>query len=165
MSIQKIPYKEPPKLPLSQKSIDAKKTELARLISLRKEVVKRLETAREMGDLSENSGYRGAKHELENIGRQMREINFILKHAYVPQIDDRPIAGFGKTITLESVPGQPKKTLTFTLVGEYEVDIAENMYSLQSPIGIAVQGKKVGDLVEIISPKSKTTYKVVSCET
>jgi transcription elongation factor GreA len=165
MPIQKMPYKEPPKLPLSQKSIDAKKTELARLISLRKEVVKRLTTAREMGDLSENSGYKGAKHELGNIGRQMREINYILKHAYVPVIDEKPIAGFGKTITLQSVSTQPTKTLTFTLVGEYEVDVTENKYSLQSPIGTAVMGKTVGDTVELVSPKGTTVYKLTSCET
>lgn len=165
MPIQKMPYKEPPKLPLSQKSIDAKKAELARLISLRKEVVKRLAAAREMGDLSENSGYRGAKHELGNIGRQMREVKFILKHAYVPVIDEKPIAGFGKTVTLESESTQPTKTLTFTLVGEYEVDVTENKFSLESPIGMAVVGKTVGDFVKLISPKGTITYKIISCQT
>ena len=165
MAIQKIAYQEPPKLPLSQETINLKKAELSRLIELRKEVIKRLVTAREMGDLSENSGYRGAKHELANIGRQMKEINFILKHAYVPVIDERPIAGFGKTITLESVSVQPTKKLTFTLVGEYEVDVTENKYSLQSPIGTAVIGKTVGDSIELVSPKGTTTYRIISCDT
>lgn len=168
MPIQKFNQNEPPKLPLSQETIELKKVEMSRLIALRKEVIKRLVAAREMGDLSENSGYRGAKHELGNIGRQMREISFILKHAYVPIIDDRPIAGFGKTVTLQEVEGvseqnsNSKKTLHFTLVGEYEVDVTQNKFSLQSPIGLAVTGKSVGDLVELVSPKGTKTYKIVA---
>lgn len=61
---------------------------------------------------------------------------------------------FGKTVTIKN----DKNTLTFTLVGQYESDVDENKFSLESPIDQAVFGKKVGDKITIISPKGKSTY-------
>ncbi len=146
-----------PRIPLSQETLDQKRAELDRQLTLRKEVMKRLIVAREMGDLSENSGYRAAKFELGSIGRQLRELNHIIKHAYVPVISKEPIASFGKKVTLQN----DTKTIEFTLVGEYEVDILQKKYSLESPIGKAVMGKKVGDTVELISPNGRVSYKIV----
>lgn len=156
-SLLKARETEIPKIPLSQATIELKKAELARQQALRKEVMKRLIIAREMGDLSENSGYRAAKFELGSIGRQLRELTHILKYAYVPVISTEKICGFGKKITLKN----EIKTIVFTLVGEYEVDVEKQKYSLESPIGKAVLGKKAGDGVELVSPKEKVFYTIV----
>ena len=104
--------------------------------------------------VSENGAYTAAKFELGSIGRQLRQIKYILANAYIPVIKMDDKASFGKTITLKN----DKNTLTFTLVGQYESDVTENKYSLESPIGQAVIGKKVGDEIIIVSPKGKTTY-------
>lgn len=143
-------------IPLTQEVLEAKKAEKARLTQLRIEVVQRLQTAREMGDLSENGAYHAAKFELGNVGRQLREVNHLLANAYVPQVSKGSVAGFGKTITLSN--GQ--KTLTFMLVSQYESDPKENKLSLESPIGKAVIGKKVGDQVEVTTPSGQIQYSV-----
>jgi transcription elongation factor GreA len=147
---------KPEKIPLSKEAIDEKKSNLNRLVSLRKEVMGRLIVAREMGDLSENGAYTAAKHELGSIGRQLRQIRYVLANAYTPKVLKADIAGFGKTITLKN----DKTSLTFILVGQYESDVDENKYSLESPIGRAVVGKMVGDKITIVSPKGKSEYTI-----
>ena len=156
MSTKRYEPPTPDPIPLSQETLNQKIAERTRLQNVRKEVMKRLIIAREMGDLSENSGYRAAKFELGSIGRQLRELNHIIKYAYIPKISSDPIASFGKKITLKS----DTKTIMFTLVGEYEVDITLNKYSLESPIGKAVAGKKVGDSVELILQKGNVQYSI-----
>jgi len=155
-SIVKFP--KPEKIPLSKEAIDEKKSNLNRLVSLRKEVMGRLIVAREMGDLSENGAYTAAKHELGNIGRQLRQIRYVLANAYTPDVIKEDIAGFGKIVTLKN----NKTSLTFTLVGQYESSVDENKYSLESPIGKAVVGKMVGDEVTVISPRGEIKYLIES---
>jgi len=142
------------KIPLSTEALAQKKKELARLLTLKKEVMGRLVVAREMGDLSENGAYKAAKFELGGINRQIRELNFVLQHAYVPEIDATAVACFGKTITLKNTD----QTLVFTLVGSYEADPEQLKFSFESPLGLAVTGKQVGDQVTVISPKGNTEY-------
>lgn len=149
-----------PRIPMTQAALDAKQAELARLTTLRAEVVQRLQTAREMGDLSENGAYHAAKFELGNVGRQLRDVNHILANAYVPQASTAGVAGFGRTITLSN----GTKNLTFLLVSQYESDPKENKLSLESPIGQAVIGKKPGDVVEVTTPAGTVQYTVVSVE-
>ena len=79
-------------------------------------------------------------------------------NAYTPKVDEESVAGFGKEITLKN----DQSTLTFILVGQYESDVSENKFSLESPIGQAVLGKRVRDEVTVVSPKGKTKYKIES---
>jgi len=148
------------RIPLSAEAIVEKKNKFQQLLSLKKEVMQRLITAREMGDLSENGAYKAAKFELGGINRQLRELSFVLKYAYVPEITTEVVAGFGKTITLKN----EEKELVFILVGEYEADPEKMKFSLSSPIGVAVAGKFVGDEVVVISPKGETSYLISKIE-
>lgn len=147
----------PKTIPLTAKALAAKQAELAALTQQRAEVIVRLQTAREMGDLSENAAYHAAKFELGNIGRQLRQVNHVLNNAYVPEAVSNNTVGFGRTITLTSATKSQKK-LTFMLVSQYESDPQQKKLSLESPIGQAVMGKKVGDKVEVITPAGKTVY-------
>ena len=158
MTKVKTKQPKPDKIPLSYKAINQKQAELNKLVLLRKEVMKRLIVAREMGDLSENGAYSAAKFELGRIGRQTRQLRYILMNAYTPKVDEESVAGFGKEITLKN----DQSTLTFILVGQYESDVSENKFSLESPIGQAVLGKRVRDEVTVVSPKGKTRYKIES---
>lgn len=143
-------------IPMTQSALDAKRAELTRLTALRAEIVQRLQTAREMGDLSENGAYHAAKFELGNVGRQLRDVNHILANAYVPQTIAAGVAGFGKTITLNS----GTKSLTFLLVSQYESDPKQQKLSLESPIGQAVIGKQSGDTVTVITPAGEVNYTI-----
>lgn len=111
-----------------------------------------------MGDLSENGAYTAAKFELGTIGRQLRAVRHILDNGYIHETKTAAgVADFGRVITLKS----NDRTLTFTLVSEYESNPAEQKLSLNSPIGQAVRGKKVGDTVEVLAPTGITTYKIL----
>lgn len=152
--------KNSPKLeqiPLSQQALDNKKVELIKLMKLKKEIMERLVVAREMGDLSENGAYKAAKFELGSVRRQLSQLHYLLANAYVPEIDQNDWAGFGRVVTLKN----KTNTLIFTLVGSYEADPEQLKFSLDSPIGRAVSGKKVGDEVTISSPKGEVKYLLV----
>ena len=153
----KYKFPEPPvvaKIPITQGFFDQQQKRLKELLALRKEVMGRLIVAREMGDLSENGAYHAAKAELGNLGRQIRTAKHILVNAEIPVISKEVVAAFGKKVVLEN----EKETLFFTLVSQYESDVTAKKYSLESPIGQAVLGKKINDRVTVISPRGKIEY-------
>lgn len=131
---------------------------LAFLTSLRVEVVERLRVAREMGDLSENGAYRYAKFELGNIGRETRKLNYLLENGAVAEKRSDGTIGFGTRVTLQ----QGKVVSEYLLVSEHESNPAQDKLSLQSPLGLALQHKKIGDLVTVQTPRGETQYLLVS---
>jgi transcription elongation factor GreA len=145
----------PVRIPFTAQAYAKNQAEFTRLTELRKVVVERLQTAREMGDLSENGAYHAAKFELGSIGRQLRELRHMLFNGYVPTIvANDGVADFGRTITLKN----DEKEFSFILVSEYESDPKLGKLSLKSPIGAAVKGKKIGDTVEVETPKGMMKY-------
>ena len=146
-----------PSIPFTKEAYEKLKAEHYRLTKLREEVVIRLTTAREMGDLSENGAYRYAKQELGDIGRQLRQINYQLKFGHVvTKTSTDGVIDFGSLVTIENT----NRSLTFMLVSEFESNPAENKLSTDSPIGRAVLGKKVGDTVIIKLPNGEITYTI-----
>jgi len=121
--------------------------------------VERLQKARGMGDLSENSEYVAAKESLAFIDERIVEIEEILKSAKI--VDDsnhiRAEVELGETVIVEN-NGQQSR---FTIVGEYEADPTNGKLSSSSPIGKALLGKKIGNEVEIKVPAGKIVYKIV----
>jgi len=121
--------------------------------------VERLQKARGMGDLSENSEYVAAKENLAFIDERIVEIEEILKSAKI--VDDsnhiRAEVELGETVIVENNGQQAR----FTIVGEYEADPTNGKLSSSSPIGKALLGKKIGNEVEIKVPAGKIVYKIV----
>ena len=120
--------------------------------------IDRLQKARNMGDLSENSEYTSSKDELAIIEDRIFEIQETLKKAEV--VEDRHNnheVSLGSHITVLT-NGEEKD---YHIVGEYEADPATNKLSTTSPIGKALLGKKVGDTVEIEVPAGTTQYKIL----
>ena len=116
-----------------------------------------------MGDLSENGAYRYAKFELGSLGRQLRELRFKLKNGYVPIIksgrNPADAIDFGSTVTVRD----GENFLTFLLVSQYESDPAQNKLSTESPIGRAVVGKRVGDVVKVKLPAGEREFEITHC--
>lgn len=120
-------------------------------------VMQRLQVAREMGDLSENGAYHYAKFELGSIGRQLRDLRHLLDNGYiVAATTQNDVISFGKTVTLQ----QGKRSLIYTLVSQFESNPQQGKLSQESPLGIALDGKKVGDVVHVQAPAGKVEYTI-----
>ena len=124
----------------------------------KEEVLKRLNQARAMGDLSENSAYSAAKEELNLIEGRIAELEEILKNAEIVEgNNNKNIVQVGSSVVVE-INGQKEQ---FEIVGEFEADPLNKKLSHTSPIGQALTGKKVGDWVEVEVPAGKIKYKIV----
>lgn len=151
----------PQSIPLTAEFYEATTTKYNKLVRERAEVMKRLQTAREMGDLSENGAYKYAKFELGSIGRQLQQLKFLLDHGVVVQKPTEPTqVSFGVTVTV-MVNG---KSHTYALVSQYESDPKAGKLSLESPIGAALMNKKVGDAVDVEIPSGRATYLITHIE-
>ena len=115
----------------------------------RKEAAENVGIARSFGDLSENSEYDEAKNEQAKIEVQISELEETIAHAKV--ISDHEIqtdiVNVGVTVTIYDM--EYDEETSYTLVSSREVDPLNNLISDQSPIGRALIGTKVGDIVSV----------------
>lgn len=127
----------------------------------RAQIAQRLKEAKEYGDLSENIEWDDAKDRQAFMEGRISEIENILKHA---QVIETPKKGstvtIGSTVHLELEEGVQK----FTIVGSTEANPEEGKISNESPIGMALLGKKHGDEVEVAVPTGTLTYKIKHIE-
>lgn len=144
---------------LTQQGVDELKKELAELVALRSEIAGRIKTAREFGDLSENMEYSAARQDQERNEARISEIEHILANVQVitaPKNDNKVV--LGSTVKLKSDAG---KTKEFQVVGTVEADPLSGKISDESPIGVALMGKKPGEKIEIKLPAETICYTIV----
>ena len=125
------------------------------------EVTQKIKDARAQGDLSENAEYDAARDEQARINARITEIEHILKHAEVFDIEkaDTSVVYFGSTVTFEDV--ESGNEMVYRIVGSYEVDIMSGDISYESPIGEKLLGKKVGDVVTVNAPNGEIDYRIL----
>lgn len=152
--------KQPDPVPFTKAGYDQLSVRRAELLAKREIVLVSLQRAREMGDLSENGAYTSAKFELGNVDRELRRLEFNLKYGKVVEIAHTDNVGFGSKVTVELMG----KEYTYTLVGSEESDPKKAMLSLESPIGIALMGKKVGEKVLVVMPDRQIEYLIKKIE-
>jgi transcription elongation factor GreA len=147
---------------LTKTGFEKLKQELEELkTKTREQVLKRLNQARSMGDLSENSAYSSAKEELNLVEGRIAELEEILKNAkIVEEVQDKTTVQLGSSVVVE-INGKKEK---FEIVGEFEADPLNKKLSHTSPIGKALFGKKIGEWVEVEVPAGKIRYKVVEIQ-
>jgi transcription elongation factor GreA len=98
------------------------------------------------GDFSENAGYQIAKGQLRGLNQKIMEIEDLLKHAQVIDCNsDTDCVKLGHTVTLEN----NSKTITYQILGATESNPSKGIISHLSPLGSALIGKSIGDIVEI----------------
>ena len=131
--------------------------ELEELKARRPELAEKIATARSYGDLSENEDYSAARGEQKVVEGRILEIEDILLHAKLIKSGKREKVAMGSTVTLES----DGRKNTYTLVGAVEANPLEGKISNESPIGVAIFGKKVGEEVKL--PNGKT-FKVTDIQ-
>jgi len=148
--------------PITRKGYEALTAELSRLRKEeRPKVIEAIAEARAHGDLSENAEYDAAKERQGFIEARIAELQSKLAEARIidtaGRVSDTVV--FGATVVLIEQESQEKKQ--YTLVGQDEADLKLARISVQSPVGRALIGKRVGDLVEAQTPSRVVEYEVV----
>jgi transcription elongation factor GreA len=150
------------KIQLTQEGFDKLKKELKDIKEeKRPAAVERLQKARAMGDLSENSEYTAAKEDLALVEGRIQELETILKDVQITDHHEgNQIIEIGNKIIVEHDGKQDE----FYIVGEFEADPLNKKLSTTSPIGKGLLGKRVGETVEIQIPAGKTSYKILGIQ-
>lgn len=127
----------------------------------RNEVIKTLKDARALGDLSENSEYDQAREEQANLEKRIIEVEYALEHAVViDKSDNDGKVGIGCQVELQYEDEDDVET--YKIVGSQEADPFNNKISNESPMAMAIMGKKVGETVEVASPDGVYSVKIVA---
>ena len=134
-------------------------------VNRRKEIAEKIKEAREQGDLSENAEYDAAKEEQGHIEKRIEEIEKILKNAEVVDEDDIDLDKISVGCKVKVFDVEFDEEIEFKLVGSTEADSLNNKVSNESPIGKALIGHKVGEVVIVELPNGGTTeYKVLDIQ-
>ena len=128
--------------------------ELAELKSRRGDIAAKIAEARDYGDLSENAEYDSAREEQGLVETRIAEIEDILMNAEEIKTRKSTKVQLGSTVEIN---GDGKK-FSYTLVGPVEADPVSGKISNESPIGLALLGKSVGDTATITTRKGEMTY-------
>jgi len=126
----------------------------------RREIAARISTAREWGDLKENSEYHDAKNDQAMLETRILLLREKQLAAEIREVETQTdTVGFGSRIQLSDDRG---REMTYTLVAVTEARPGEGRLSIESPIGRALQGARVGDHVTVPTPRGDRTLTVVS---
>lgn len=128
----------------------------------RKEVAQKLKEAREQGDLSENAEYDAAKDEQRDIEQQITELETILANSEIIQDNDKSTdkVKMESIVTLHDI--EYDEDIEYTIVGSSEADSLKNRISNESPLGAALIGKKVGEIITVEAPAGEIEYEIKS---
>ncbi|PIT94647.1 transcription elongation factor GreA, partial [Candidatus Falkowbacteria bacterium CG10_big_fil_rev_8_21_14_0_10_38_22] len=144
---------------ISQEGYDKLKKELEeRINNKRPEIASRIESAKELGDLSENAEYAEAKDEQAFNEGGIAELSALIKNLTVVQSNgDKNKISMGSQLVVKT-EGKEKQ---FTIVSFNEANPAEGKISNESPLGTAFLGKKKGDKVVVNTPKGEVKYEII----
>jgi len=147
--------------PITKKGYEALKAEVDRLKRVeRPKVIEAIAEARSHGDLSENAEYEAAKERQGFVESRISELEGRLADARI--IDTSKLSSdtvvFGATVLLLDLQSRQEKQ--FTLVGQDEADLKNGRISVQSPVGRALIGRRVGDQVEVTTPARVVEYEI-----
>jgi transcription elongation factor GreA len=136
-------------------------TELDELTRLRRpEVVARIKAARELGDLRENAEYHAAREEQSFLEGRVQLLEQRLRNAVIVTGEGSSGARLGSRVTIEV----GDETLTYTLVGTTEANVAAGRISSASPVGAALLGTSAGAEVVVRTPRGEVHYRVIAVE-
>ncbi len=121
-------------------------------------IARRIQTAREFGDLAENSEYDAAKEEQSLLESRIAQLETVLPKAeIIQQTSSSDFVVIGSKIVVE-IDGLKEE---FTIVGSMEADPSHRKISNESPVGAALLGAKMGEVVEVVTPIIRAKYKIL----
>ena len=154
------------KEPITVEGLEKLKIELDQLKNIKRpQIVAAIAEARSHGDLKENAEYHAAKEQQAQIESRVIEINDIIARANVIDVKNIENNGniiFGSTVTVKDLVVNKKKT--YKIVGKDEADISKNLIYFKSPIGKALIGKSLGDMVSVETPSGEKKFEVLNIQ-
>ncbi len=127
----------------------------------RREIAERIRTAREWGDLKENAEYHDAKNDQAHLETKIKRLRGQVTAAVVREVETQTdVVGFGSRVEVEDA-GSGKQT-TYTLVSAPEASPGDGKLSIDSPVGRALVGARVGDTVTLETPRGDRSLRVVA---
>ena len=130
----------------------------------RKEVAHKMKEAREQGDLSENAEFDAAKDEQRDIEARIEELEKLLKNAEVVVEDEIDLDKINVGCKVKVRDLEFDEDMEFSIVGSTEANSLQNKISNESPVGQALIGKKVGDIVDVETQMGTIQYQVLEIQ-
>ena len=151
-----------PRTPITREGYERLKEELKRLKSVeRPKIIREIAEARAHGDLSENAEYVAAKEKQSLIEGRIAELEAKLAECEVVELAEEPPdqVVFGCVVELKDL--DTGQVVRYQIVGEDESDPRNGRISLTSPLGRALIGHRVGDEVEVHTPRGERAYEIL----
>ena len=130
----------------------------------RKEVAQKIKEAREQGDLSENAEYDAAKDEQRDIELRIEELEKLLKNAEVVVEEEIDLEKINIGCKVKVYEIDEEEEMEFRIVGSTEANSLQNKISNESPVGQALLGKNVGDVVDVETQVGVIQYKILEIQ-
>ncbi len=154
------------RIPITPGGYEKLKKELARLKNVeRPDIIKQIEYARSLGDLSENAEYETAKNKQSMVEGRIKDIEAKIGLAEVidpERITNKEKVVFGLTVTVEDI--ETGDTNKYQLVGPDETDPEGGLISITSPIGRALVGKEIEDEIKVAAPGGMREFVIVGID-
>jgi len=144
---------------LTKAGLEKIKHQLVDLEAQHKQAVKDVQTTGEFGDFSENAEYQEAKHRMRNISSRMMFMKERLKNVVIIEKDENENdrVQIGSTVVIQ----MNDRTLTFEIVGQQEANPLHGRISNVSPLGSHLIGRKVGDVVPVVTMGDELVYTIL----
>jgi transcription elongation factor GreA len=127
----------------------------------RRAIAERIKTAREWGDLKENSEYHDAKNDQAHLETKIARLREKIADALVVEEDAAAagVVGFGSTVVVRDADGVER---TWRIVSSHDAAPGDGRLSAESPVAVALLGRAPGDKASVALPKGRRTLTVVS---
>ena len=137
---------------ITAEGLEELKSELDYLkVTKRKEVSEKIKVALAFGDISENAEYDEAKNEQANVEARIAKLEQMIKNAKVIKTGkQKGVVSIGSKVTIKDL--EFDETMEYIIVGSAEADPFKGKISNVSPLGKALLGKKIGEIIEVASP-------------
>ena len=147
---------------ITAEGLVALKSELFALESVgRRDIAKRILTAREHGDLKENAEYHAAKEDQSHLETRIKRLRQRLRNAVVVTTETETVASrFDFARTAEVLDEGSGAVHTWTIVGPTEADLTQGKLSSESPVAKALVGHEPGDSVEVRTPRGARKLRI-----
>lgn len=130
----------------------------------RQEVAEKIKVARGFGDLSENSEYDAAKEEQGQVEARIVQLENMLKNAKVIDEDEIDLNIVSVGTRVKVYDEEFEEELEYSIVGSTEADPDQNKISDESPVGRALIGRKIGEIVDVETPGGTIQFKILSID-